>query len=71
MLLPVTGARRATPRRSSASVTRNSTRPARMPQSVVALSNSWSPVNSITICTVTVVAASSGLAVRFAESLPP
>ena len=35
---------------------------------VLLLSNSWSPIKSVTICTVTVVTDSNGLAVSFAAS---
>ena len=45
---------------------RNSTRPSANADNVFALSNSWSPTSSVTIWTVTVVTASSGLAVRLA-----
>jgi hypothetical protein len=47
-------------------VTTKSTRPSAKAASVFALSNSWSPTSSVTICTVTVVTASNGFAVKFA-----
>ena len=50
------------------SVTTNSIRPSANAASVFALSNSWSPTSSVTICTVTVVTASKGFAVRLAAS---
>src|SRR5690554_1189926 len=48
------------------SVTTNSIMPRAKAARVLALSNSWSPVSRVTICTVTVVTESSGLAVRLA-----
>ena len=45
---------------------RNSTRPSAKAASVLALSNSWSPVSSWTIWVVTVVTLSNGLAVMLA-----
>ena len=45
---------------------RNRTRPSAKAASVLALSNSWSPVSSWTIWTVTVVTLANGLAVRLA-----
>jgi hypothetical protein len=45
-----------------------STRPSAKAESVLALSNSWSPTSSMAMCTVTVVTASSGLAVMLAAS---
>src|SRR3546814_14340168 len=52
----------------SSSVTRKRTSPSAKAASVLALSNSWSPVSSLTICAVTVVTLAKGLAVRLAES---
>src|SRR4051794_22434660 len=49
-------------------VTAKSTRPRPKADSVLALSNSWSPTSSVAICTVTVLTASSGLPVRLAAS---
>ncbi len=45
----------------------NSTSPSAKAASVFALSNSWSPVSSLTICAVTVVTLAKGFAVRFAD----
>src|SRR5690606_3577134 len=50
------------------SVTRNSTSPRANAASVLGLSNSVSPISSVTICTVTVVTDSRGLTVRLAIS---
>eukprot|EP01031_Cornospumella_fuschlensis_P017296 gene17295-21143_t len=51
----------------SSRVTTNSTRPSAKAASVLALSNSWSPVSNFTICAVTVVTLAKGLAVMLAD----
>ena len=52
----------------SSKVTVNNISPNAKAASVLGLSNSWSPVSRVTICTVTVVTDSNGFAVNFAAS---